>query len=166
MRVAMKSSQQFFIRSKPKTPFKQNKPSKHFITTCTHESIHFFGCITQGKSILSPAGKMIHDTFKNLKNYFSNLYVDHFVVMPNHIHAIIALGKDVYNRNNNKVDIIQVVKSFKSYTTNQYIKGVKEHNWPRFDKKLWQSNYYEQLIRNECALKNIRKYITDNPAKW
>ncbi len=51
-------------------------------------------------------------------------------------------------------------------TTNEYIRGVKQHGWPRFDGKLWQRNYWEHIIRNENELDRIRKYIMDNPAKW
>ncbi|MDX9745153.1 MAG: transposase [Syntrophales bacterium] len=59
-----------------------------------------------------------------------------------------------------------VVRWFKTMTTNEYIRGVKNHGWPRFDGKLWQRNYYEHIIRDEQSLENIRDYITHNPAKW
>jgi len=32
--------------------------------------------------------------------------------------------------------------------------------------KLWQRNYYERVIRNECELNAIREYIIYNPFKW
>jgi REP element-mobilizing transposase RayT len=31
---------------------------------------------------------------------------------------------------------------------------------------VWQRNYYEHIIRTERALKAIRKYIINNPARW
>jgi len=51
-------------------------------------------------------------------------------------------------------------------TTNEYIRGVKQNKWPRFDGKLWQRNYYEHIIRNDMELYNIRSYIINNPLKW
>ncbi len=51
-------------------------------------------------------------------------------------------------------------------TTTAYIRGVKEHNWPRFDGKLWHRNYYEHIIRNETAYQRIADYILQNPANW
>jgi REP element-mobilizing transposase RayT len=51
-------------------------------------------------------------------------------------------------------------------TTNEYIRGVKNNGWPRFNGKLWQRNYYEHIIRNEPAYYRIEKYILNNPAKW
>ena len=51
-------------------------------------------------------------------------------------------------------------------TTNEYIRNVKQNNWKPFDKKLWQRNYYDRIIRNEKELDKIRKYIFENPLKW
>ena len=30
----------------------------------------------------------------------------------------------------------------------------------------WQSRFYENIIRDEQSLNNIRRYIINNPAKW
>jgi REP element-mobilizing transposase RayT len=59
-----------------------------------------------------------------------------------------------------------VVQWFKTMTTNAYIRGVKTFGWQRFEKKLWQRNYWEHIIRNDNAYLRIAKYIVDNPEKW
>jgi len=59
-----------------------------------------------------------------------------------------------------------IVGAFKSITTVEYIRGVKQQGWPPFDKRLWQRNYWEHIIRNERALNAIRRYIIDNPRRW
>ncbi len=55
---------------------------------------------------------------------------------------------------------------FKTMTTNAYIRGVKELNWPPFPGRLWHRNYFERIIRDERELNNIREYIINNPARW
>jgi len=55
---------------------------------------------------------------------------------------------------------------FKTMTTNEYIRGVKQLGWQRFEGKLWQRDYYEHIIRNERAFENISNYIKNNPANW
>lgn len=60
----------------------------------------------------------------------------------------------------------RVVQAFKSLTTNQYIRGVKNHGWPPFAGRLWQRNYYERVIRSDMELQNIREYIRNNPNTW
>ncbi len=58
------------------------------------------------------------------------------------------------------------MRNFKSFTTTCYISGVLENNFVAFDKKLWQRNYYEHVIRKAESLEKIRQYISDNPKKW
>jgi REP element-mobilizing transposase RayT len=59
-----------------------------------------------------------------------------------------------------------VTQWFKTMSTNEYIRGVKTLGWQPFNKKLWQRNYYEHIIRNERAHQNISNYIIHNPEKW
>jgi putative transposase len=60
----------------------------------------------------------------------------------------------------------RVVQWFKTMTTNEYIRGVKNLVWPPFNGKLWQRNYYEHIIRNEKSYLEISQYIHHNPEKW
>jgi REP element-mobilizing transposase RayT len=58
------------------------------------------------------------------------------------------------------------VQWFKTMTTNEYIRDVKQKDWPPFHRRLWQRNYYEHIIRDEGSLDRIREYIVSNPARW
>jgi|GEM_PF-1257733 len=58
----------------------------------------------------------------------------------------------------------RVIQWFKTMTTNEYIRGVKQHGWALFPGKLWQRNYYEHIIRNENEMTRIREYIMTNSA--
>jgi putative transposase len=55
---------------------------------------------------------------------------------------------------------------FKTMTTNEYIVGVKTKQWPPFNGKLWQRNYWEHIIRNENEFIRISNYIRNNPINW
>ena len=65
-----------------------------------------------------------------------------------------------------RVPLGEIVQWFKTMTTNEFIRGVKESGWPRFDRKLWQRDYFEHVIRDEKSLNNIRRYIRANPLMW
>ena len=56
--------------------------------------------------------------------------------------------------------------AFKSITTVEYIRGVKNLDWLPFDGKLWQRNYYEHIIRNEQSYQTISNYILNNNTNW
>jgi REP element-mobilizing transposase RayT len=60
----------------------------------------------------------------------------------------------------------QVVQWFKTMTTNEYIRGVKQNAWSPFSGKLWQRNYWEHIVRNEQELNRIQQYIQNNPTQW
>ena len=60
----------------------------------------------------------------------------------------------------------RVIQAFKSLTTFEYTKGVKQLGWPPFDRKVWQTNYHERIIRDEAELNFKREYIINNPLKW
>ena len=50
--------------------------------------------------------------------------------------------------------------------TYEYIQNVKSHNWEAFNKRLFQRNYYEHIIRNNESLNRIRHYIFTNSDRW
>jgi len=60
----------------------------------------------------------------------------------------------------------RVMQWFKTMTTNHYIRGVKDNGWMSFEKRVWQRNYYDHIIRNEADLIRIQTYIRNNPASW
>jgi hypothetical protein len=99
--------------------------------------------------------------------------------MPNHFHGIIVIDRDVgaglcacpgrpqrVAPTYDDVSLPEIVGRFKSLTTNRYIRGVKDYNWPRFESRLWQRNYYEHIIRNEREYQGIADYIFSNPQNW
>ena len=75
--------------------------------------------------------------------------------MHNHIHFILILD-------GSNEPLSKIIQWFKSMTTNAYIKGVKSGEFLPFNKKLWQRNYYEHIIRDEKSLYEIRRYIQNN----
>jgi putative transposase len=59
-----------------------------------------------------------------------------------------------------------IIMAFKSITTVAYIQGVKNNNWQRFNRRLWQRNYWEHIIRNRNSFHRISSYIKNNPLNW
>ncbi|WP_198012232.1 transposase [Desulfosarcina sp. BuS5] len=97
--------------------------------------------------------------------------------MPNHIHGIIEIttvGADSISAKDTGAEIDsaptpaipEIVQSFKRHTTIEYIKMVKLNIMPPFEKRIWQRNYYEHIIRNEKSYYQIAEYIRNNPLKW
>ncbi len=118
---------------------------------------------------LNNVGKMILKIWNEIPNNYVGIEIDEFCVMPNHVHGILIInnvGVDpcVDLNKINKLGII--IKNFKTLTTKIFIDNVKQNNWPKFNKRIWQRNYYERIIRNEKEYLKIKEYIKNNPKMW
>jgi REP element-mobilizing transposase RayT len=138
----------------------------YFITICINHGRTFLGKIREGEMFASPAGEMVAESWDDLPLRFPNIDLDEFTIMPNHIHGIFLITDLDSRPNDNPTTLGTIIGALKSISTHQYIKGVEKHNWEPFDKKLWQRNYYDRIIRNERELEAIRAYIINNPANW
>jgi len=78
-------------------------------------------------------------------------------------------GTDRGGRNmgeNTGSPVPEIVQWFKTMTTNDYMVGVKNKGWRPFNKRLWQRNYWEHIIRDENELDLFREYMFNNPLQW
>ena len=63
-------------------------------------------------------------------------------------------------------DLGRIIQWFKTMITNAYIKMVKEGIVPPFEKRIWQRNYYEHVIRDDIDYLRIAEYTVNNPLTW
>ncbi len=159
----------------------------YFVTICTQNWLHLFGEIANEAMVLNDAGMMVVKWWNELRNKFQDIELDEFVVMPNHFHGILqifdvnAVGADqrvcprVYPDNVGEhkekgkhigLPLHRMMQWFKTMSTNEYIRNVRNNHWTPFIKKLWQRNYYDHIVRNENELNRIREYIIINPMQW
>jgi REP element-mobilizing transposase RayT len=134
------------------------------VTTDSNFDFPTFGVVENGVMILNDCGKMIEKYILEIVNNtdkFSNVKIDEYIVMPDHIHAIIEI-----NNNVKPIELPTIIQWFKTMTTNEYANNVKTINWMPFRKRLWQRNYYEYIIRNETIYARIAEYIRKNPILW
>lgn len=136
----------------------------YFITICTKDRKCVLSNITVGEgfhalpqcalpqNILAPIGIEIEKTIKYINNNYKNVFIDKYIIMPNHIHLIVVLDSKAGGRGNPPLQ--NIIGQFKSFTTKQY------------GTQLWQRSYYDHIIRNEQDYLNIRQYIENNPLKW
>jgi len=150
----------------------------YFITICTHNKRWLFGHIIGREMHLNDAGKMIQSVWQDLPERFTNIEIDEFIIMPNHIHAILVIirpdtvtnlpGVRYHDRPKGTLPGTtgRILQAYKSITTDEYINGVKRWGWKPFRRKLWQTNYWDHIIRDEKDYNHICEYIYNNPAQW
>ena len=147
--------------------FDYSNPGYYFITTCTRFSKNLFGKIARGKMELNKYGLIVEGAWLSLPDYYSNIELDYYSIMPNHFHAILILtGRVEMNFpspeiKTEKFTLSQIIAYFKYQTT----KKINELS-DSAGEKIWQRSFYDRIIRNEKELYLIRKYIEQNPFKW
>ena len=66
-------------------------PGEYFVTMCTKDREDLLGEIIGGEMRLNDLGEIAVKSWKEIPLYFPSIELDEFVVMPNHVHGIIAI---------------------------------------------------------------------------
>ena len=147
----------------PDYDYSQN--GAYYVTICTHNREALFGRVSYAGAHpcvrLNAAGVMIRNKLFSLEERFEGVRIDYHCIMPNHIHFVL-----IKEGAHTGAPLHEIIKWYKTQTTNNYIKLVKQNVLPPFNRHVWQKNNYEHVIRGERDLNEIRSYIENNPAKW
>lgn len=141
----------------------------YFITLVTKERKCLFGDIADGEIRLNDCGQAVQDEWEKSAQIREEIELDAFVVMPNHVHAIIiitdgsgrATGRSPLQSGPAKRSLGAFVGGFKSVVTKRINESRGSPGTP-----VWQRNYFEHVIRDGDSLNRIRQYILDNPTRW
>lgn len=139
----------------------------YFVTICIQDKKMLLwsdvGAVTDCPN-LTETGKLIETALKNIETIYPDVFVDEYVIMPNHIHFILVIEN---GRPMVAPTVSHIIQQFKGYVTKN-CRG--DHRSPVSSPEnppaIWQKSYYEHVIRNEQDLREIREYIINNPTKW
>ena len=140
----------------------------YFITLCTQDRKQILsklsvgtpvpGCPNKPEVSLLPCGKIADKYIRQLDAFYASLTVNKYVIMPDHIHLLITLHEaDGHPRRGvptRTSAIARFVGTFKRFCNKEY------------GENIWQSRYYDHVIRNQQDFDEIWQYIENNPAKW
>ena len=144
--------------------FDYSTPGYYFITVCTHKKRKIL-CDIVGEGLcalpsvkLTSIGKRVDEAIHYI-NTNKGIIVDKYVIMPNHIHLIVAIQADEHfgstgGRGDPPLQVCDVIGRMKSFTDRQY------------EGTLWQRSFHDHIIRNEQDYLKIWTYIDGNPARW
>jgi len=138
----------------------------YFVTTNVKENRCLLSRIAVGRGLapaeprLTPLGEIARQQILDLPRRFPHVSVDHYVVMPNHVHIILSFRGDAAGASP-RPTLMQVVGAFKSLTARLCNQAM---NTP--GEKLWQDSFYESILRGDKAYLDAWNYIDTNPAKW
>ncbi len=144
-----------------------SKPGAYFITVCTKNKECILGDIVGTgvpdcpEMVLSTFGEIADKYLNQLNDFYNNISIDKYVIMPNHIHLLISISDCGQSRTlvptncNTKNSVIpQFISTFKRFCNKEY--GLN----------IWQYRYHDHIIRTDTDYKKIWEYINTNVIKW
>ena len=139
----------------------------YFVTICTQRKMMLF----ENEEIRAVAERC----WLEIPGHFPNVQLDEWIIMPNHLHAIVVieqcrgvqLNAPTIRKTTERFSTISPHRNTLAIIVRTYKAAVTMRcRREGFDLFRWQRNYYEHVIRNEDDLNEIRHYILDNPVKW
>ena len=151
----------------------------YYVTICTQGRRCLLGEIVNGEMVLNRSGQIAREEWLRSADVRSELRLDAFVVMPNHIHGVVF------------IDAVKgdppvaptSVNGPRTRSLSSFIGGYKSTVTKRINRMnavgatggspvvgteqtIWQRNYHDRIVRNDDELTKIRQYINDNPWHW
>jgi REP element-mobilizing transposase RayT len=144
--------------------FDYSIPGAYFITICTHKKSHIFGKIYNGQMHLAKSGEIANDEILLIESHYSNVKIEKYVIMPNHIHMIISIleTERINPFPTKQYDISNIIGKFKAGVTRK-VGNAFMHSAPII---IFQSPFHDHIIRNENDYKKIWEYIDTNVIRW
>ncbi|HRR75363.1 MAG: hypothetical protein IJK31_05600 [Ruminococcus sp.] len=109
-----------------------------------------------GKIHLSEYGRYVRQGLMNIHEHYPMVYVDKYVIMPNHIHMILRIDvlSDFDGRPMAVPTISQAINQFKGWVSK------------RSGFHVWQGRFHDRILRNEREYTGAWQYIENNPINW
>ena len=173
-----------------RVPWHDYNCGTYFVTACTRGREHYFGKILADNDCpqmeLSPIGKYADEQLRNVQNHYPYAEIPLWVIMPNHIHALVIIdhNKIPYERRKAKTFYLNETTSHRITDNTEDLRrianmqgwlsvvigGVKravthhanQNNIPF----AWQTRFHDHIIRNVDEMNHIAKYIENNVANW
>ncbi len=163
------------------------QPAAYFVTICTHKHYCLFGDIFDGEMHINRFGQVATDEWHRSEKLRTEVHLDAFVVMPNHVHGIVVIappGADAPTNprgyavshvatqraaslpgtkrtNVDPKSLGAFIRAYKSAVTRRINQFRNTPGAP-----VWQPRYHDHIIRDEWSWHRIRRYIETNPARW
>ena len=150
--------------------YNYNSTGAYFITICINNRQKILSSIaTVGadvpdgpeipRVVLTQMGEIADKYIKQLSEFYKDIAVEEYVIMPNHIHALVFITEDKSSGRSSPTAkqhsaLSRFVSTFKRFCNKEYGRNV------------WQRSFHDRIIRDDEDRCNHLQYIRDNPLRW
>lgn len=154
--------------------FDYSRLGQYFVTICAFQKRCLFGRVDGSRVHLNHLGEIVQRCWTEIPAHFPQVTLDAFVVMPNHVHGILAIQtrarravplREIHRpelfRNPVLGSLATIVRSYKSAAAKQVRTMLKQPDYT-----VWQRSFYESVLRSGKDYANAARYILENPKMW
>jgi REP element-mobilizing transposase RayT len=158
----------------------------YFVTICTKDREFYFGRIENDEMHLSEIGRYADEQFHDVSSNYPYAVIPSYVVMPNHIHAIVLIDdhydvcRDAIHRVSETEMQMEPIQDRGGITGRDnpmlyqslgtVIRGLKARVTHYANEKgldfAWQSRFHDRIIRDQKDMNETALYVDNNVAKW
>ena len=141
-----------------------NEAGTYFLTICTENkrcilsSVVVTGVLDGPKIKLLPYGEIAERYIRQIDDYYDFLFVEYYVIMPNHIHILLRVEDGGPSRT--------PVPTIQNSVVSRFISTFKRFCNKECGENIWQKRSYDHIVRGQRDYDKIAKYICENPNKW
>ena len=147
-----------------------------FVTVVTAGREPWFGRLENGGVVLSPAGRVVAQEWERTGKVRSDATADALVVMPDHVHGILALrtGGGGHRDAGEEETPHRGVSTGGPEAWRPGVLGAVVGRWKsectrrirtRHPAFAWQPRFHGRIIRSDRHLEQARRYIAENPMR-
>ena len=133
----------------------------YFVTFCTYQrqcTLSTVGRDDLGAPSLrlSAIGEIVERYIQTIPTAYPYVSIDSHVIMPNHVHMLISVSRDNgAPRSSRPMGLVS-----------RMIAALKRFSNRDAGQKLWQTSFYDHIIRDDADYAARYNYILDNPRRW
>ena len=110
---------------------------------------------------LTEYGKVLDKYINQMSSHYESITVDRYVIMPNHFHMIL-----IVNVNGQSGTPVPTKAGKSNSFVSSFVSTLKRFCNKEYGKNIWQSRFYDHVIRNREDYEEHTKYICENPINW
>ena len=133
------------------------------VTVQVAKNKSIFGAIVGEKVVLNELGRAVEEYWKGMPAKYLELELFDFVVMPNHFHALLRVHYRPTNREHHLGFLMSRFKGGTSFIYGQLRRAGKVED---VGDRLWQRDYWDDLVSSDRKFRGWQKYIRENPENW
>ena len=163
-----------------------SKPAMYFITICTENRGSVLSRIVGGDVLdapsrafdlrrisdipedyhieLLPYGEVLQARLQEMNDYYENINIDRYVIMPDHVHILLTVYHESFDEENGASRTSPPTRQHS--IVSRFVSTLKRFCNKSYGMNIWQRSFHDHIIRNLEDYEEHINYICENPMRW